>query len=187
MLLSEICEQFKLTGPVRGGIIVKAKKKETLMAKSTLQEGDKAPAFKLNDQDGNKVSLSDFKGQNVVLYFYPKDLTPGCTVEACDFRDNLARLKKGKTVVLGVSKDSETQHQKFIKKHDLNFPLLADVDGKACEAYGVWKQKSLYGKKFMGIERTTFIIGADQKIKKIYPKVKVAGHVDQILEDLKEI
>ncbi|MES2769158.1 MAG: thioredoxin-dependent thiol peroxidase [Bdellovibrionota bacterium] len=156
------------------------------MAKS-LEEGDKAPAFKLKDQDGNTVSLSDFKGQNVVLYFYPKDLTPGCTQEACDFRDNFARLKKGKTAVLGVSKDSEALHQKFIKKHDLNFPLLADVDGKACEAYGVWKEKSMYGKKYMGIERTTFIIGSDQKIKKIYPKVKVNGHVDQILEDLKGI
>ena len=156
------------------------------MAKS-LSEGDKAPAFKLKDQNGNTVSLSDFKGQNVVLYFYPKDLTPGCTQEACDFRDNFAKLKKSKTVVLGVSKDDEAMHQKFIKKHDLNFPLLADIDGKACEAYGVWQEKTMYGKKYMGIVRSTFIIGADQKIKKIYPKVKVNGHGDEILKDLKEI
>lgn len=150
-----------------------------------LKIGDKAPAFKLKDQDGNTTTLADFKGQNVVLYFYPKDMTPGCTQEACDFRDNFARIKKSKAVVLGVSKDSEELHQKFIKKYDLNFSLLADVDGKVCESYGVWKEKSMYGKKYMGIERTTFIIGADQKIKKIYPKVKVKGHVDQILEDLK--
>lgn len=158
------------------------------MAKSKeLKEGDKAPSFKLNDQDGNAVSLPDFKGQTVVLYFYPKDMTPGCTQEACDFRDNFARLKKGKTVVLGVSKDSEALHKKFIAKYELNFPLLADIGGDACEAYGVWKEKSMYGKKYMGIERTTFIIGPDQKIKKIYPKVKVKGHVDEILNDLKEL
>jgi peroxiredoxin Q/BCP len=157
-----------------------------IMAKE-LAVGDKAPAFKLKDQSGNTVSLADFKGQPVVLYFYPKDLTPGCTQEACDFRDNFARLKKGKTVVLGVSKDTTDLHKKFADKYELNFPLVADTEGKACEAYGVWKEKSMYGKKYMGIERTTFLIGPDQKIKKIYPKVKVAGHVDEILNDLKEI
>lgn len=151
------------------------------------QVGELAPPFKLPDQDGNVVSLSDFKGQPIVLYFYPKDMTPGCTQEACDFRDNFARLKKGKTIVLGISKDSKDLHKKFINKYELNFPLLADTEGKVCEDYGVWKEKSLYGRKYMGIERTTFIIGPDQKIKKVYSKVKVAGHVDQILEDLKEI
>ncbi len=156
------------------------------MAKE-LKVGSKAPAFKLNDQDGNKVSLSDFKGQHLVIYFYPKDMTPGCTQQACDFRDNFARLKRSKVAVVGISKDSEERHQKFIDKYDLNFPLLADVDGKACEAYGVWQEKSLYGKKFMGIVRSTFIIGPDQKILKIYPKVKVKGHVDQVLEDLKAL
>lgn len=156
------------------------------MAKE-LAVGDKAPTFKLKDQEGNTVSLSDFKGQPVVLYFYPKDMTPGCTQEACDFRDNLGRLKKGKTAVLGVSKDSTDLHKKFTDKYELNFPLLADTEGKALEDYGVWKEKSMYGKKYMGIERTTFLIGPDQKIKKIYPKVKVAGHVDEILSDLKEI
>jgi peroxiredoxin Q/BCP len=160
-----------------------AKKKTT----ENLEPGDKAPSFKLHDQDGNTVSLSDFKGQSVVLYFYPKDMTPGCTQEACDFRDNFARLKKGNTVVLGVSKDTKDLHKKFISKYDLNFPLLADTEGKVCEAYGVWKEKSLYGRKYMGIERTTFLIGPDQKIKKVYPKVKVSGHVDQILEDLKSL
>lgn len=167
-------------------IITADKMKGLLMAKE-LKVGDKAPAVKLKDQAGNTVSLSDFKGQPVVLYFYPKDMTPGCTQEACDFRDNFSRLKKGKTVVLGVSKDTTDLHQKFANKYELNFPLLADEDGKACEAYGVWKEKSMYGKKYMGIERTTFIIGADQKIAKIYPKVKVAGHVDEILNDVKEL
>lgn len=153
---------------------------------TTIKPGDKAPSFSLHDQDGNTVSLSDFKGQQIVLYFYPKDMTPGCTQEACDFRDNFARLKKENTIVLGVSKDTKDLHKKFIAKYELNFPLLADTDGKVCEAYGAWKEKSLYGRKYMGIERTTFLIGPDQKIKKIYPKVKVSGHVDQILEDLKD-
>jgi peroxiredoxin Q/BCP len=134
----------------------------------------------LSDAD-EKVSLKDFKGQTIILYFYPKDMTPGCTQEACDFRDNMNRLKKLNAVVLGVSKDSPERHRKFKAKEKFSFPLLSDEDGEACQAYDVWQEKSLYGKKFMGIVRTTFIIGPDQKILKIFPKVKVKGHVDEIL------
>jgi peroxiredoxin Q/BCP len=136
------------------------------MAKE-LKPGDKAPAFTL---------------ETVVLFFYPKDLTPGCTQEACDFRDSLARLKKKGAVVVGVSKDSVEKHRKFIAKHDLTFPLLADVEGKVCEAYGVWKEKALYGRKYMGIERTTFIISPEGRVQCIFAKVKVKGHVDEVLK-----
>lgn len=147
-----------------------------------LEVGDKAPAFTLDDDQGNPVSLKDFVGSPVILYFYPKDMTPGCTTEACDFRDAAPKLKKRKVQVLGISRDSVATHAKFRDKHDLNFPLLADVDGKVCEAYGVWKEKSLYGKKFMGIERTTFVLDAKGKIAHVFRKVKVAGHVDAALE-----
>lgn len=150
-----------------------------------LKIGDKAPAFILTADDGSRVALADFKGKTVVLYFYPKDMTPGCTQQACDFRDSAAVLKKGKTVVLGVSKDRVERHVKFRDKYELNFPLLADEDGEVCEKYGVWKEKSLYGKKFMGIERTTFVISPTGKIARIYPKVRVAGHVGSVLEELK--
>lgn len=146
-----------------------------------LKVGQKAPAFTTTDQDGKKISLKDFKGKTVVLYFYPKDLTSGCTAQACDFRDNLGAFKKKGAVVLGVSKDDEKMHTKFIAKHDLNFPLLADTDGTLCEAYGVWKEKSMYGRKYMGIERTTFVIGPDGKIQEIFAKVKVNGHVAEVL------
>ncbi len=149
-----------------------------------LKTGDKAPAFSLLDDSGKKVSLKDFKGKTVVLYFYPKDLTPGCTVEACDFRDAQAQIKKKKAVVLGVSRDSVSLHGKFRDKHELNFPLLADEDGKVCEAYGVWQEKSMYGKKYMGIARTTFVIGPTGKIEKVFEKVKVKGHIDEVLESL---
>jgi len=147
-----------------------------------LKEGSKAPKFALESDTGEKVSLSDFKGKTVVLFFYPKDLTPGCTQEACDFRDSYARFKKQGAVVLGLSKDSVVSHQKFKAKHDLPFPLLSDPTGEVCEAYGVWKEKSLYGRKYMGIERMTFVIGPDQKIQKIYGKVKVKGHVEEVHE-----
>lgn len=150
-----------------------------------LKEGAKAPAFSVESDSGEKVSLKDFKGKTVVLYFYPKDDTPGCTQEACDFRDSLARLKKHDAVVLGISRDAVEKHQKFKKKHELPFPLLSDVDGSMCEAYGVWQEKTLYGRKFMGIVRTTVVVGPDGKVKKVYPKVKVRGHVDQIIDDLK--
>jgi peroxiredoxin Q/BCP len=154
------------------------------MLKNTLKEGSKAPAFTLPADDGETISLKNFKGKRVIIYFYPKDLTPGCTQQACDFRDAAGLFNKKKVVVLGVSRDSAERHQKFKAKFDLTFPLLADVDGKVCEAYGVWKEKSLYGKKFMGIERTTFVIDAQGKIEKIIPKVKVKGHVEELLENL---
>lgn len=149
-----------------------------------LKEGDKAPSFSLTSDGGETVSLKEFKGKTVVLYFYPKDMTPGCTQEACDFRDQQAKFKKAKAVVLGVSKDSLERHVKFREKYELNFPLLSDEDGKVCEAYGVWKEKSLYGRKFMGIERTTFIIGPTGKIEKIFSKVKVKGHSEEVLGEI---
>lgn len=152
-----------------------------------LKVGSKAPPFTLISDSGEKVSLKDFKGQTVILYFYPKDMTPGCTQEACDFRDNMHRLKKLDAVVLGVSKDSPERHRKFKEKEKLSFTLLSDEDGDVCKAYGVWQEKSLYGKKFMGIVRATFVIGPDQKILKVFPKVKVKGHVDEILASCKEI
>lgn len=149
-----------------------------------LHEKDKAPQFTLRDSLGNTVSLSDFKGKKVVLYFYPKDNTSGCTKEACDFRDVFPEFKKLNSIVLGVSADSEKSHQGFAQKYDLPFTLLSDPDKEVIQKYGVWKEKSMYGKKYMGIERTTFLIGEDGDILKIYPKVKVQGHVDEILRDI---
>jgi peroxiredoxin Q/BCP len=151
-----------------------------------LKEGDKAPDFKVKDDQGNDVSLKDLRGKKVVLYFYPKDNTSGCTKEACDFRDNFARIKRKDTVVLGVSPDSEKSHTKFKAKYDLPFPLLADVDKKIVNDYGVWQEKSMYGRKYMGVVRTTFIIDDKGKIAKIFPKVKVEGHVDEVLAALSE-
>ncbi len=150
-----------------------------------LEVGKKAPQFTLPDSDGNKVSLKDYLGQKVVLYFYPKDNTSGCTKEACDFRDSLTHFNKLKVAVLGVSKDSQSSHIKFRDKYDLNFPLLSDVDTKVIQKYGIWKEKSMYGKKYMGVERSTFLIDEKGKIEKIYKKVKVTEHVNQILNDLK--
>jgi peroxiredoxin Q/BCP len=149
-----------------------------------LKVGDKAPAFNLQSDEGEKVSLKDFAGQTVILYFYPKDMTPGCTTQACDFRDAAPKLKKKDVVVLGISKDSVESHVKFKTKQKLNFTLLSDPEGIVCEAYGVWKEKSLYGRKFMGIERTTFVIGPTGKIQEVYSKVKVPGHVKAVLEAL---
>jgi len=152
---------------------------------TSLKVGKKAPAFKVPNEAGEMVSLASLKGKKVVLYFYPKDMTPGCTQESCDFRDSFARLKKLGVKVYGVSRDSVASHTKFIAKNELPFSLLSDESGKMTEAYGVWKEKSLYGRKYMGIERTTVIIDEDGKIEKVYPKVSVKGHVDQVLEDLK--
>ena len=149
-----------------------------------LKEGSKAPAFTLETDTGKKVSLKDFAGKKVVLYFYPKDMTPGCTTEACEFNDSLSKIKKSGAVVLGVSKDSVATHAKFRDKHGLEFPLLSDTEGKVCESYGVWQEKSLYGRKFMGIVRTTFVIDRDGKIAKIFPKVKVNGHVEAVIDSL---
>jgi peroxiredoxin Q/BCP len=152
-----------------------------------LQEGDKAPDFSANDDQGDTISLKEFRGKNVVLYFYPKDDTTGCTKEACDFRDNLARVKRKGAIVLGVSPDSEKKHAKFKTKYDLTFPLIADEDKAIINEYGVWKEKSMYGREYMGVERTTFIIDAKGKIAKIFPKVKVSGHVDEVIEALSEL
>ncbi|MBX3007579.1 MAG: thioredoxin-dependent thiol peroxidase [Melioribacteraceae bacterium] len=152
-----------------------------------LEVGHKAPNFTLPDSEGIKVSLSDFKDQNVILYFYPKDMTSGCTQEACDFRDLFPKFEKMNAVIIGISIDSVAMHKKFVEKYDLPFILLADEDKKVVEKYGVWKEKSMYGKKYMGIERTTFIIGTDGKIKRIFPKVKVAGHADEVLFLMKDL
>ena len=148
-----------------------------------LEAGNKAPEFTLNDQDGNSVSLKDFKGSKVVLFFYPKDNTPGCTKEACSFRDNMPALKDKGVVVLGVSIDDEKSHQKFIAKQDLNFPLLADTEKQVVEAYGVWGEKSMYGRKYMGTFRKTFLIDEEGVIARVYDKVKVATHAEDIISD----
>jgi len=149
-----------------------------------LGEGDPAPDFRLPADDGKTYSLKDLRGQKVVLYFYPKDDTPGCTKEACSFRDNLSRVRSKGAVVLGVSKDDLASHAKFRQKYSLSFPLLSDIGGKVLSAYGVWKEKNLYGKSLMGIERTTYIIGKDGKIEKVFPRVRVDGHVDEVLAAL---
>jgi peroxiredoxin Q/BCP len=152
---------------------------------SELAVGTKAPDFSLPDQDGSKVSLKDFRGKHVVLYFYPKDDTSGCTKEACDFRDNLAPIKKARAVVLGVSMDGKASHQKFIAKYGLPFALLSDEDAATCKAYDVYKEKSMYGRKYWGIERSTFVIDGEGRVKALFRKVKVPGHVDEVLTALK--
>lgn len=149
-----------------------------------IEEGKKAPAFSLKNQAGKTVKLADFAGRHVVLYFYPKDDTPGCTKEACGFRDEHTALKKAGAVVLGVSPDDEKRHTKFIDKYSLPFDLLADVDHAVAEKYGAWGEKSLYGKKYLGIIRCTFLIGPDGKVKKVWPKVKVDGHAGEVLAAL---
>ena len=151
-----------------------------------LKEGNKAPDFTAIDQDGNKVKLSSFRSKkNVVLYFYPKDMTPGCTTQACDFRDQYKNFKD--TTVMGVSLDSTERHQKFIEKYNLPFTLLADIDKNLVQKYGVWQEKKLYGKTYMGIVRTTFIIDKTGTLRKIFPKVKVKTHIEEVLSALKEI
>jgi peroxiredoxin Q/BCP len=149
-----------------------------------LTVGAKAPAFSLTSGDGKKYSLKDFAGKKVVLYFYPKDDTSGCTAEACSFRDNLAAIKKKGAVVIGVSPDPEKSHQKFSAKYDLNFPLLSDESKAMLTKYGVWQEKSMYGRKYMGVVRTTFIIDEQGKISHIFPKVKVDGHTEEVLKAL---
>lgn len=149
------------------------------------EEGKKAPDFKLTDQNEKTISLSDYKGKNVILYFYPKDDTSGCTKEACSFRDDFPKFKKVDAVILGVSPDSVESHKKFVKKYNLNFSLLADENKEVIKKYDVWKEKSLYGRKYMGVERTTYIIDPEGKIKKIFRKVKVDGHNKEVMEALK--
>lgn len=151
-----------------------------------LKEGSKAPDFTAVDQDGKKIKLSSLLGKkNVVLYFYPKDMTPGCTTEACDFKDQFKKFKN--TVVLGVSADPPERHQKFIEKYTLPFDLISDADLKVIKKYKVWQEKKLYGKTYMGIVRSTFIIDKKGVLRKIFPKVKVKGHTGEVLEALKEI
>lgn len=148
----------------------------------TLQEGDSAPEISLATDTGEPFQLSSLHGKNVVLYFYPKADTPGCTKEACAFRDHRAKFTHANTVIVGVSPDRSQAQAKFKQKFDLPFTLLADTCHAAAEAYGVWVQKSMYGKKYMGIERTTFVIDPSGKIKKIFPKVKVEGHAQEVLD-----
>ena len=150
-----------------------------------LTEGQKAPDFSGKDQNGKSISLSDFSGKGIILYFYPKDDTPGCTAEACSFRDNYQSLIQQGFVVLGVSTDDEKSHLKFINKHSLPFPLIADTDRKIVETYGVWVEKSMYGKKYMGVARKTFIIGKDGNIRKIIDKVDTKNSSAQVLDLLK--
>jgi peroxiredoxin Q/BCP len=152
-----------------------------------IEEGQRAPAFTLTADDGSKVRLSELKGQPVVLYFYPRDDTPGCTREACAFRDQQAKLKKLGARVLGVSADSIESHEKFRDKYRLNFPLLADPDHQVAEKYGAWREKNMYGKKSVGIQRSTFLIDAGGKVVKVWKRVKVDGHDSQVLHALQEL
>lgn len=151
-----------------------------------LNEGDIAPDFTTKDQSGNDVKLSDFKGKRVVLYFYPKDDTPGCTKEACSLRDSFDVFEEKGIKILGVSTDSEKSHQKFITKYNLPFDLLADTEKEIVESYGVWGEKNMYGKKYFGINRTTFLIDENGKIVKIFKKVKVDEHADEVLRAFSE-
>jgi peroxiredoxin Q/BCP len=152
-----------------------------------LKAGDRAPTLKLNTDQGAPFRLSSLKGKNIVLYFYPKADTPGCTTEACEFRDSVKKFDKKDTVIVGVSPDTSGAQAKFKAKYGLPFTLLADIDHSAAESYGVWQEKSMYGKKYFGVARTTFLIGKDGKISKIFEKVKPTGHADQVLEALAAI
>lgn len=148
----------------------------------SLDAGDKAPTFTLPTDGGGEISLKDLKGETVILYFYPKDDTSGCTAEACAFRDALPDFSKVNAKVIGISKDPVKKHDKFKDKYDLTFPLASDEDGKVCEAYGTWVEKSMYGRKYMGIDRATFLIDGKGVIRAIWRKVKVPGHVDEVLK-----
>ena len=152
-----------------------------------IERGSKAPAFTLTADDGTKVRLTDLKGSPVVLYFYPKDDTPGCTREACAFRDQKAALQKLGARVFGISPDDVTSHEKFRDKYDLNFPLLADLDHKIAEKYGAWREKNMYGKKSMGIQRSTYLIDANGKVAKLWKSVKVDGHDEHVLAALTQL
>ncbi|GAA6210818.1 thioredoxin-dependent thiol peroxidase [Hyphomicrobiales bacterium 4NK60-0047b] len=149
-----------------------------------LDIGNKAPNFKLPNKDGNTISLKDFKGKNVIVYFYPKDLTPGCTKQAISFTEYSEEFAKRETVIIGISPDSSASHEKFTKKHNLNLILLADEEKQAIESYGVWKEKKMYGRTFMGVERSTFLVDSTGTVQAIWRKVKVAKHIKEILEEL---
>ena len=152
-----------------------------------LSVGDRAPEIDLHATDGRTITLSEFRGQKIVLYFYPKDDTPGCTKEACSFQDHRAQFAKTNAVVLGVSCDDPASHQRFAEKFTLTFPLLSDPEATVCKAYGVWKQKSMYGRTYWGIERTTFVIDEQGRLATIFPKVSVEGHTPAVLEALREV
>ena len=152
-----------------------------------LETGIKVPNFSLPDQNGQVHNINDYKGRWVIVYFYPKDLTPGCTTEACNFQDALPDFTSIDAVIFGISKDSVDKHKKFADKYNLHFNLLSDENSNVCEQFGVWQKKSMYGKEYMGIVRSTFIVNPDGKIVKVYPKVKVKEHHTEILNDLKEL
>jgi thioredoxin-dependent peroxiredoxin len=161
--------------------------KKSATADNTPAVGEKAPAFKLPDQNGKSTSLTDFKGKKVVLYFYPKADTPGCTLESKDFGDRMKEFENADTVILGISKDAVKSQKKFEEKYCLPFTLLSDESGSTCEDYGVWVEKSMYGKTYMGIARTTFLIDEDGKVAKVWPKVSVDGHAEEVLIAAKAI
>jgi len=185
---AKVASKKKTTKPPESSRVKKSaavsSKAKGVPVKGGLKVGGRAPAFSLPNEKGNVVKLSELKGKRVVLFFYPKDDTPGCTKEACSFRDGLQTIRKKGAVVLGVSADSVTSHQKFSKKFDLNFPLLSDESKAMIQAYGVWKEKSMYGRTYMGIERTTVLIDKDGTISHVFPKVKVDGHYEEVLQAL---
>lgn len=152
-----------------------------------IEEGSKAPAFSLKDQNGKTVKLSELKGQPVVVYFYPKDDTPGCTKEACAFRDQQSELKNLGAVVLGISPDDQASHAKFSEKFSLNFPLLVDTDHKVAEKFGAWREKNMYGKISMGVQRSTFLIDSTGKVAKVWKRVQVDGHDQQVIDAVKKL
>jgi peroxiredoxin Q/BCP len=183
---------LKLSKTIKTKPRASTKTKKTVAAASKASsaglEGKMAPAFTLADADGNTVTLKDLLGTNsLVLYFYPKDMTPGCTVEACSFRDYNDQLGALGATVVGISADSSASHAKFVAKHELNFPLLADPENKVTNLYGVYKMKSLYGRNFMGIERTTFVIDKSGVVRRVFPKVRVNGHTDEVIEALRAL
>lgn len=151
-----------------------------------IEEGQKAPDFTLPTDGDGKIKLSDLKGRKVVLYFYPKDNTPGCTKQACRFTEEFPQFEKLNAAIIGISKDSVQSHDKFKAKYNINFTLASDENSDVCEKYGVWVEKNMYGRKYMGIERSTFLINENGKIEKIWRKVKVAGHIDDVLETVKQ-
>lgn len=172
----------------KSAISAPSKPSSTSAEAAPTPEGAKAPQFEMPDAAGKKVSLRDLVGRkNLVIYFYPKDMTPGCTTEACSFRDNLDGIRRTGAQIIGISGDTSASHQKFIDKHALNFPLLSDVGNEVGKRYGVYKMKSLYGRQYMGYERTTMVIDRSGVIRKVFPKVKVNGHTAEVIAALKEI
>ena len=152
-----------------------------------LESGDKVPNFNLPINGGGKLALKDIKGKKTVMYFYPRDMTPGCTTEAQDFRDRIEDFEKADAVVVGVSKDSVKRHDNFVEKQNLPFQLISDEDGTLCEDFGVWVEKNMYGRKYMGIQRATFVIDTKGVIRHAWPKVKVKGHADEVLDVVKNL